>query len=70
MAMTCKNGARECGGCMACQNEEPVLYDFDGDPIYEDETFYLIEGEYVSADNIMDFVDQYKMTARRGGVYG
>lgn len=66
MAMTCRNGARECDGCMACQNEAPLLYDYDGAPIYEDEDCYLIEGEYVSADNIMDFVDRYRLTVRKG----
>ena len=69
MSMTCVNGVRACDGCMSCQEEGPVFHDYDGEPIYEGETYYYIDGEYVHEDNILDFMDRYKMTARRAERY-
>lgn len=65
MAMTCKTGARECDGCMACQeSNDPVLYDWENEPIYPGETYYDILGEIVREDGIYDYCDQFKREAR------
>lgn len=61
MAMTCIHGARECDGCMACQ--EPghgsVLENCAqcGEPVSSGESRYQFpDGEIVHEDCAMDFI--------------
>lgn len=66
MAMTCINGG-ECDGCMECQAEDPVLYDYETEPIYAGDTYYEIMGDIVSEDGLHDYCDQFKRIAQRVG---
>lgn len=55
MAMTCKNMARECDGCMACIDEaKPALRcdECDG-MIYEGDNYYVIEDDYCVCEDCM-----------------
>lgn len=43
MAMTCRNGCRECDGCMDCQDIESVIICDDcGGNIYESDGYYSV----------------------------
>lgn len=50
--MTCVYGAKECDGCMACQEPKMVLRSDSGEPIYEGETYYEVEGYILTPDEI------------------
>lgn len=69
MALSCIKGTKECDGCMDCQSNEPVLYNYENEPIYEGDTFYYVFGDIVHEDSIYDYCDQFKRVANREGFY-
>lgn len=60
--MTCVNGAKECDGCMMCQEARVVMKADDGTPIYEGDTYYDIDGIIITEDGI----SEYRKTAEEG----
>lgn len=53
--MICITGAKECDGCMACQEAKVVLKSDEGEPIYEGETYYDIDGMIVTPEELEQF---------------
>ncbi len=67
MAQMCTSMTRECTGCMACQNDnDPIMHDYDGTPIYAGDYYYEIDGDIIHEDNLTDYCDQFKQEARHG----
>ena len=52
--MTCVNGAKECDGCMICQ-DKPILKSDEGEWIYEGETYYDINGMIITPDDLYKY---------------
>lgn len=61
MAMLCVNGARECDGCMACQEEPKEIgpCEYCGAPVCEGDEYYDIHGELVHWDCLRDWAKMY-----------
>ena len=55
--MTCMS--RECDGCMRCQDPKVVLKSDDGEPIYEGEEYFDIDGVIITPDEL----EQYRKVA-------
>lgn len=60
--MMCISGAKECDGCMRCQEAQEVMKADDGTPIYEGDTYYDIEGIIITEEGIRE----YRKTAEGG----
>ena len=62
MAMICVNGARECNGCMHCQDvvEGMALCEYCEEPIYENDDHYDIDGIKIHWDCLRDWAEQYR----------
>ena len=57
--MTCVTGAKECDGCMMCQESKMVLKSDDGEPIYEGDEYFDINGVIITPDEL----EQYRKVA-------
>ena len=57
--MTCVTGAKECDGCMMCQEPKVVLKSDDGEPIYEGDEYFDINGLILTPDEL----EQYRKVA-------
>ena len=57
--MTCVTGAKECDGCMMCQEPKEVLKSDDGEPIYEGDEYFDINGVIITPDEL----EQYRKVA-------
>ena len=57
--MTCITGAKECDGCMRCQEPEVILKSDDGEPIYAGDTYYDIDGMIITEEEL----EQYRKKA-------
>lgn len=53
--MICINGAKECDGCMKCQEPKVVLTSDEGEPIYEGDTYFDIGGMIVTQYELEQF---------------
>lgn len=53
--MLCVNGCGECTGCGKCMEQQPVMNDCSGNPIYEGDVYYNINGEIYSEDTLAEF---------------
>ena len=62
MALTCVSGAKECNGCMACEGQ-PLKTDYFGDPIYEGDGYYEIDGDIIFEDNLCEYCERFKQYA-------
>lgn len=51
-----------CIGCGLCE-EKPVYEDVFGDPIYEGDIYYDIDGEFVTEGNLAQWAKRYKREA-------
>lgn len=51
--MTCMS--RECDGCMRCQEPNVVLKSDDGEPIYEGEEYFDIDGVIITPDELKQY---------------
>ncbi len=61
MAYMCKRiTGKECDACGECE-EQPVLEDIYGDPIYAGEKYYYFGGDVVAWDNLRKWADDYIM---------
>ena len=63
MAMICRNGARECDGCMACYPEPEIVGKCDGcgDEIHSDEDYFDINGELIHEDCLYSWAERYRV---------
>lgn len=57
--MNCVYGAKECDGCMVCQEPKMVLKSDEGEPIYEGEPYFDIDGIIILPDEL----DKYRKVA-------
>lgn len=65
MAIRCKlRSDRPCIGCGVCE-ERPVYEDQFGEPIYEGDKYYDIDGEIVSELNLERWAKRYRKEAVR-----
>lgn len=53
--MLCVNELKECDGCMACKENEPILIDAFGDEIYEGDAYYEIGDLILSEESIKQY---------------
>ena len=52
--MMCVTGGKECDGCMKCQEPKLVLKSDDGEPIYEGDPYYDIEGMIITPEELIN----------------
>lgn len=57
--MTCVTGAKECDGCMMCQEPKIVMKSDDGEPIYYGDIYFDIDGIIILPEEL----DKYRKVA-------
>lgn len=63
MAYMCKRiTGKECDACGECE-EQPILEDIYGDPIYAGDKYYYFGGEVVAWDNLLEWAGDYIVIA-------
>ncbi len=64
--MMCRYSSKECYDCGICERE-PVLYDRDGEPIFDGERYYDIDGEIIAYDteSLKEWAKNYIRRAER-----
>lgn len=65
MALICRLHDRECSGCMECMTEPRQIGTCAGcgDPIYENESHYEIDGEQIHEDCLDRWAEQFRVKA-------
>lgn len=62
MAMICRNGVRECDGCMNCEemHERVGNCEHCSDTIYNNEPYYDFDGVFVHDDCLIEYAHRFR----------